>query len=556
MLLLLLSIAVAAEAQVGYLLTPRTNVKVVRAVIPLTLNVTPLANLYNIIVGFEDDLASITEVLADTRNCTVNPEFIDHWLWQLENVNMTLNSIVHTSLMQDDIDPTTTTTLSPDTLGNAPSIRRKRGLFDFLGIAQKWFIGTATMGDIRALQKEADEQKTRIDINSVLLQTQARKLGEIAHLLNEVSAQVTLLSDGLDTLNNKVNINSLVDSLYTQVTYYGQLFMQMLNTLNLLTRGVVTPTLLPYSTLTGIVNYAMVVEGLFPAVDDNRIEDYYSLIQVDFDDRQILLYLPFVDEMIFDHFELTPFPSLVDNKSLILTDVASDILLSEDSSFIAMTSPSVLDSCLISYDFFVCLPSHLDFHKPTDTCEYRIVTKSNNISMCNFDYVDVTQVLRQEVDDLTWLYFPQRTPVVVACPNTPPKPSHGWGRLPVAKDCTVSSAAVTLWGVAQAASAVVTPPLQRPSHVQAHDTQPLVPHFVLPTVKEEVVTPDPWITQVVNDASHPWMTAGLLLLALLAAGILLATGVIQCYKKRRALMGLALPIVAPELPPVVQHVAA
>ena len=409
------------------------------------------------------------------------------------------------------------------------------------------------MSDIEALRKVSEQQKTRIDINSVLLQTQARKLGEITHLLNEVSAQVTLLSDGLNTLNVQVTTNSLVDSLYTQVTYYGQLFMQMLNTLNLLSRGVVTPTLLPYSTLAGIVEYVIVVEGLFPAVHDHRIEDYYSLIQVEFDGRQILLYLPFVDKVKFDHFRLIPFPSLVNNKSLILTDVDSDILLSDDGNFMASTSSSVLDSCLTSYDYLVCLPSKLDFVKPTDTCEYRIVTNSHNISICTFDYIDVPYVLRQELDDLTWLYFPQRTPVVISCPNSAPKPSQGWGRVPVARDCTVSSAAMTLWGVHHATSAVVTPHLQQPSHVQAQ-TPTLVPHFVLPTVEEEIATPTPWITQVVTDASHPWMTGVLLLMVLLALGAVLVFCAMKKCKKP-SFLGIRLPVVTQEPAPV-NHVAA
>ena len=133
MLLILLLLAVAAQAHVGYLVAPGKTVSVIRSVVPLTLNVTPLSNLYDILIGFEEDLVSITEELVVARNCTVNPTFIDHWMWQLENVNVTLNSIIHTSLIQDD----ETTTLPPATPGDKTRNRRKRGLFDFIGVADK-----------------------------------------------------------------------------------------------------------------------------------------------------------------------------------------------------------------------------------------------------------------------------------------------------------------------------------------------------------------------------------------------------------------------------------
>ena len=495
----------ARTDSLGFILTPVGNTYFVRQVLPLKLNVTPLASVFDVIVGFQADLSSLTKSLNEIKLDVKHSDVINHWLWQLDSVERSLRAISYES-------PTEVVTSKVPTelelTSSAPS-RRKRGLFNFMGEVHKFLWGTATVGDVDALRALVDAHKQRIDVNSGLIVSQSLKLKEIKHILTKASDQVELLTQRLNDLYTISVFDSLIAALYNQVTYYSNLFHQLITNFNLLNRGIVNPTLLPYSTLFGIVEYAITVEGLMPAVPLANVEDYYSLIRVDFIDDDVLLYLPFVGSDSFTHSRIIPFPSMVDEKPVILVDVSRDVLTSHDGKLIANPESNMLNDCKKSKGNQICLPQKINFVERTDSCESRIIDRASDLSNCHFKYVNLDYVVRESIQDTTYLFFPQKRPVIVSCPDTDPQPTNGLGRLVLSAECTISTEGVQIWGVHRLDSQIIHDSIPTPVHLsETPVNSTFVPHIRLPTMSpvEEELHSVTWIQTAIPSREHLWLT--------------------------------------------------
>lgn len=161
-------------------------------------------------------------------------------------------------------------------------------------------------------------------------------LGTVNDITDEVNDSVNILYVGL-------TLSSLINSLHTQSSYYTNHFTFLEESVNLLSKEVVTPEFLHFSELQRLVKYATKVYNFRPAVPLTHLESYCSLLQVSVSNGAILLHLPFIGLTTY-RLHTIPFPSNVihaTTQSVILSQTP-DLLL-HDGSKSSFAYPSLSD---------------------------------------------------------------------------------------------------------------------------------------------------------------------------------------------------------------------
>ena len=430
-----IDVANVTEVQrLGALVKQPKDVYLIRNTIVVTLNCSHLSDAILGLQNLSNELlplqSNIKTLMAKENNHSQIPEgLLMNWQGKLQAVEEMLDSI----LMR--VRP-----------GITSSKRVKRGLFNIFGSISKFFFGVATEGDIEGLRDDILALKTNqgrlvtaVNAQSALLHEHKEKILAIAGKVNEVAVALNSVTESFDILHDSLIVSAQVDALADGVMYYKTYFETMVANLNLAARNIVSPTLFSYAELAKVIILALTDFGLTPAFPLHELQSYYPLLQAELSPGLILLSVPFIDTQNFTLWEIIPFPSWVEDKHVILTNVSELVIVSKDLHYLAMPSLEELDSCHELYDHLYCEPQNVILAPFAPTCEWDIIQDNTNLNKCAYQEIELVDTVFQRIGYSLFVYSPQTTPAMIQCPEGQPQGLTLQGRHQIAVDCTITT---------------------------------------------------------------------------------------------------------------------
>ena len=278
------------------------------------------------------------------------------------------------------------------------------------------------------------------------VQSQRSALGRI-----QVNSQLIVHNrDSLIRLNKVVNklvaanriifhyayYRGIINDLYVQVVHYESLFNNLLLAIELLTRDIVSPFLLPFSELGAVLERGSHEFSLRPLTSHFL---YYTLLTTSMVNHTLKIHVPFKEEETYKLVTFIPFPSFHKGSHLIVDGLQSNLVVSTDNSQSAILAEDARRRCKPLPSSIVCRSTDIVL-QPFNRfpCEFNMLLH-NSSRDCTLVEVHVRYVYSQHLDDADYLYYPNRTAVAVHCPPDPVDQVTVQGRLRVPLSCHVVS---------------------------------------------------------------------------------------------------------------------
>lgn len=527
----------------GVLIEGPHKVQIARHVLSLKLEFQSLPEVLEQLVILKPRIAQIwKEISTVLRKQMQDPEIHQIykdlarsqqmlWLWKLEQAEATVSNII----ANIPLDPEPSE-VSPN---NTSVERNKRGLLNVVGNVASYLFGTATQDQIDQLETKlsvvSDTQQHELAIiqaNSHLLKLHQEKLNSIVVTVNSVLDTTNALIEGVTKLSNALAMGTWVDGIYTEITFYANLFDNLLSSMQMLAHQIVTPTLLPYSELLRIVNIGINEFHLISALSEDHLANYYSLLSVSFHEGAVFIHIPFVELRTLNLYHYYPFPSFHLDEAMVL-DITFDIaLFAEDLSIMVEMKMSELQGCKSTSQSLVCLPSAL-FLKSFDSsaCSWLLVKENQSYTSCSYSISTDSDVSRQALSSSTYLFFPETTALSYTCPPDSADGMTVKGRISVPFSCTASAKNFRMLGMES-----TNIPMRRLKLVKASPPDPLgLMSLKVKTIQNltrlEELTPEEMVPIFLNGHVHSGVT---LMTGLVSVTLLMVFVAFMCkYMRKR-----------------------
>lgn len=119
------------------------------------------------------------------------------------------------------------------------------------------------------------------------------KISEVLDTVNQVLVKASQLVRVVQILTSGYEMEVLVGNIYRQVHFYSAILSELLSSMQLLSKQIVTPALLPYGELMRIIQLGISQYQLLPAMPTDHTSNYYELISVSLHNGIVYLHVPF-----------------------------------------------------------------------------------------------------------------------------------------------------------------------------------------------------------------------------------------------------------------------
>ena len=444
-----LVLPVLSDQPPGALITPTRDLSFISDQIVIHLNHDQLPHSFEQLHVLEKQLPALRAQVEELASLDITASLSQHWAWKLSCVQEWLDETVSTL----PAPHTNLSTVSPDVQG-----RVKRGAASVIGTLTAFFFGVATAVDINTLKNNFQNLKLSQEGLSDALVANSRLLAQHETILGDITLTVNNLTNLMNDLSQQQHnwgkallLNSYIDSLYDQVNFYHSVFLTTIENIHLLSQGVITPSLLPFSELVRLLRLATGEYKYKPAVPENHLERYYSLIEPVLEQGRLYLLIPFVEKKNYYVTEVVPFPDNFNYTAVVLQLKKSTFLWNEAETLMAFPSERAMASCKEIASTYICDPSLFNLVNFKPTCHHQLIhpNKDNVISynLCNFTHYSGKDVKIFPMEDYLYVFVPQRQPALLSCPGEKPHASQVIGRVKIPRNCIWTTRNKTYTGI-------------------------------------------------------------------------------------------------------------